>query len=121
MLLRYRIWVALTLPIILIPFLIAGCIKVDNKTNSTDESGILGGEILIDSFKNGYHSPELFTLPNGVNEFDLLFEDGVYHLFYDDKTQVRHRSATTIDGLSSAECVYRNIRTAIPETSGHET
>jgi len=57
---------------------------------------------LIDALRNGYHSPELFTLPNGVNEFDLLHVNGTYHLFYDDKTQTRHRSSATVLGLASA-------------------
>lgn len=48
------------------------------------------------------HSPEIFTLPNGVNEFDLHYVDGTYHLFYDTKSGSSHRAASTIGGLSSA-------------------
>lgn len=34
---------------------------------------------LIKSFELGAQSPELFRLPNGVNEFDLLRINGIYY------------------------------------------
>ena len=58
---------------------------------------------LISALANGQKSPELFTLPTGINEFDLLYKDGFYHLFYDDKAQTRYRRASTINGLSKAK------------------
>ncbi|SDJ98737.1 family 43 glycosylhydrolase [Paenibacillus naphthalenovorans] len=57
---------------------------------------------LTDHLRGGALSPELFTLPTGINEFDLLYEDGMYHLFYDDKSSTKHRSAKTIEELSSS-------------------
>ena len=42
-------------------------------------------------------------MPTGINEFDLLYKDGFYHLFYDDKAQTRYRKASTINGLSKAK------------------
>lgn len=59
-------------------------------------------ESLIDQFRAPQQSAELFTLPNGVNEFDLWFDSGTYYLAYDNKTETRLRSASTIAGLSSA-------------------
>ena len=57
---------------------------------------------LDDGLYRADDSGELFQLPTGVNEFDIVFEGGLYHLFYDDKTQTKHRQAATIGGLSAA-------------------
>lgn len=57
---------------------------------------------LDDGFYRASDSGELFQLPTGVNEFDILFEDGFFHLFYDDKTQTKHRQSATIQGLAIA-------------------
>mgnify|MGYP005827765319 CR=1 FL=1 len=57
---------------------------------------------LDDGLYRADDSGELFQLPTGVNEFDIVFEGGLYHLFYDDKTQTKHRQAATIAGLSAA-------------------
>jgi hypothetical protein len=59
-------------------------------------------DLLIPALENGEKSPELFRLLTGVNEFDLLYVEGQYHLFYDDKIQTKYRKATTIGGLSAA-------------------
>lgn len=59
-------------------------------------------EGLVARLAAGQQSPELFTLPNGINEFDLVYAGGRYHLYYDDKTQARHRSAPTLAGLATA-------------------
>ena len=57
---------------------------------------------LIESFAAGRQSPELFELPNGVNEFDLLHIDGVYYLASDNKTETELRSAKSITDLANA-------------------
>lgn len=57
---------------------------------------------LIDKFRGGTVSAELFTLANGVNEFDLIKVGGTYYFAYDDKTTTQLRSASTVAGLSSA-------------------
>jgi hypothetical protein len=66
----------------------------------------IGGGSGAADLQNGLYeaedSGELFQLPTGINEFDLLYEGGLYHLFYDDKTQTKHRQAATVQGLSSA-------------------
>jgi len=62
---------------------------------------------LITRLQGGTVASELFTLPNGINEFDILY-DGDYHLFYstynnDGATlKTHHRQASTVAGLSSA-------------------
>ena len=56
----------------------------------------------IGSARQATPSPELFTLPNGVNEFDLLFVDGEYHLFYTKLLATAHRQAATVPLLQSA-------------------
>src|SRR6185369_17564502 len=58
---------------------------------------------LISLMRSGRHSNELFTVDTGINEFDLLYEAGNYHLFYDDKTGTKHRQAATLAGLSAAD------------------
>jgi hypothetical protein len=57
---------------------------------------------IIRNFSNGILSDELFTLPTGLNEFDICYVDGIYHLFYDDKIQTKHREAKTIAELANA-------------------
>lgn len=57
---------------------------------------------LIDPFRGGTVSPELFTLTNGVNEFDLLKDGSTYYFAYDNKTTTKLRSASSIAGLSGA-------------------
>jgi hypothetical protein len=57
---------------------------------------------LIDRLRGGQHSAELFTLTNGVNEFSLTYVSGTYYLAYDNKTETKLRSASTIAGLSAA-------------------
>lgn len=57
---------------------------------------------LIDKFRGGTVSAELFTLANGVNEFDLIKVGSTYYFAYDDKTTTQLRSASTVAGLSSA-------------------
>lgn len=53
-------------------------------------------------------SPELFTLPHGVNEFDLIWDGGAYHLVYSDyhngplTPHTLYRTAATIAGLATA-------------------
>lgn len=70
---------------------------------------------LLDLFREGFHSEELFTIsPNGVNEFDLLYVGGYYHLFYDCKTGTNHRQATSIAGLATA-----TDTALISDSSGH--
>ena len=60
----------------------------------------------IEQFNPGIVSDELFTVTGGVNEFDLLYEAGYYHLWYSTYDAslgyTHHRSATTVAGLSSA-------------------
>lgn len=58
----------------------------------------------VAGFLAGSKSGELFQLTGGVNEFDLLYVSGAYHLFYTDfiNFRVSHRQAATIAGLSSA-------------------
>ena len=63
---------------------------------------IAGDRPLIESLKTGHQSPELFELPNGVNEFDLLRVNGVYYLASDNKKETELRSAKTIAGLAKA-------------------
>lgn len=57
---------------------------------------------LIQGFLNGKLSQELFTLPNGVNEFDLLKMDGHYYFAYDNKSTTLLRTATSIALLATA-------------------
>lgn len=59
-------------------------------------------DAFISGLAASHQSAELFTLPNGVNEFDLVWAQGRYHLFYDDKHQTRHRSAPTLAELADA-------------------
>lgn len=56
----------------------------------------------INAFSGGSVSDSLFTLPTGINEFDISYVGGLYHFFYDDKSQTKHRSATTLKGLYTA-------------------
>ncbi|MGB3490780.1 MAG: hypothetical protein WBA62_22045 [Xanthobacteraceae bacterium] len=64
---------------------------------------------LIEAFRGAYHSDELFTQPNGINEFDLLLVDEVYYFAFTDGTTTNLCSATTIAGLESAS------KTTIPD------
>jgi len=57
---------------------------------------------LIRAFEHGKQSPELFELPNGVNEFDLLLINGVYYFAQDDKTTTQLRSAKSVGDLATA-------------------
>lgn len=57
---------------------------------------------LISRFYDGSVSDELFTLPNGINEFDIVIVDGVYYLAYDDQTTTQLVSATTLNDLATA-------------------
>lgn len=57
---------------------------------------------LIQAFEHGSQSPELFELPNGVNEFDLLLIDGVYYFAQDDKITTQLRSAKSLHDLALA-------------------
>lgn len=57
---------------------------------------------LIESFAAGRQSPELFELPTGINEFDLLHINGTYYLASDNKTETELRSAKSIDDLAKA-------------------
>lgn len=57
---------------------------------------------LIQGFLNGKLSQELFTLPNGVNEFDLLKMHGHYYFAYDNKSTTLLRTATSIASLATA-------------------
>lgn len=57
---------------------------------------------LILALQSGSQSPELFELPNGVNEFDLLLIDGVYYFAQDDKTTTQLRSAKSLHELALA-------------------
>ena len=57
---------------------------------------------LDDGLYEASDSGMIFELPTGLNEFDILFVDGFYHLFYDDKTKTMHRQSTTIEGLGTA-------------------
>lgn len=57
----------------------------------------------LDSVRQAVLSPELFTLPHGVNEFDILLVDGEYHLFYTDLGDTKHRKASTVALLETAE------------------
>jgi hypothetical protein len=60
----------------------------------------------INNLEVGTVSDELFTLAHGVNEFDLLYENGYYHLFYTTYEvgdyRTHHRAATTRTGLATA-------------------
>jgi len=58
---------------------------------------------LILALQNGSQSPELFELPNGVNEFDLLLIDGVYYFAQDNKTTTELRSAKSLQDLAVAK------------------
>jgi hypothetical protein len=74
----------------------------------TDIENAIGGSdgVFINNLVNGTLSSELFTLPHGVNEFSLLYENGYYHWFYTTYEvgdfRVHHRAALTIAGLASA-------------------
>ncbi len=57
---------------------------------------------LISRFYDAQISAELFTLPNGVNEFDITVVDGVYHLAYDDQTTTQLVSAPSLALLATA-------------------
>lgn len=57
---------------------------------------------VVDRFRQGYNSPELFTLSTGINEFDLAYVNGNYYMAYDDKQKVVLIHATTIAGLGTA-------------------
>jgi hypothetical protein len=57
---------------------------------------------MVEKFRGGALSAELFTLPNGVNEFDLIKVGGIYYFAQDDKTTTQLRSASTIAGLATA-------------------
>jgi len=59
-------------------------------------------QILLDSFRAGFLSSELFTLPNGVNEFDLIKIDDYYYFASDDQTTTRLRMASSVPDLSLA-------------------
>ncbi|WP_284643851.1 family 43 glycosylhydrolase [Paenibacillus silviterrae] len=83
--------------LVLIAILLFVCLFVEWKTNHTEINNI---KIRL---KSGTLSSELFTLPTGINEFDLLYSQGVYHLFYDNKTSSKHRSANTIYELRYSE------------------
>ena len=56
----------------------------------------------LDSARQATPSPELFTLPNGINEFDILFEEGEYHLFYTCVLDTKHRRAASVALLATA-------------------
>lgn len=56
----------------------------------------------IDAFQKGKLSPELFELPSGINEFDLLQLEGTYYFAYDDKTTTQLRHAKSIQELATA-------------------
>jgi hypothetical protein len=63
------------------------------------------GADLLALLRAGTVGPELFTLPHGISEFDLVYEDGLYHLWYstyDHTEATHHRSASTIAGLAAA-------------------
>lgn len=77
----------------------------DNSTNLATTAWVQANAAppsLIDKFRGGTVSAELFTLANGVNEFDLIKVGGTYYFAYDDKTTTQLRSASTVAGLSSA-------------------
>ncbi|SDE12382.1 hypothetical protein SAMN05216337_102065 [Bradyrhizobium brasilense] len=57
---------------------------------------------LIEKFRGGTQSAELFTLANGINEFDLLKVGGVYYFAYDDRSTSQLVYATSIAGLATA-------------------
>lgn len=50
----------------------------------------------------------LWNEPGGINEFDILYENGEFHWFYDDKGSSVYRHATTIAGLQTATSYRKN-------------
>jgi hypothetical protein len=57
---------------------------------------------LFDLAEKATQSNNLFSLATGINEFDLLYAAGAYHLFFDDGTDTAHKTASTLAGLEAA-------------------
>ena len=77
--------------------------KNDIGGNERLEFSVDNGDF-ITRLVNGTPSAELFTIAGGVNEFDLLYSGGAYHLFYTNVfgTDTKYRTSSTIAGLSAA-------------------
>ena len=62
-------------------------------------------------------SGNLFEIAGGVNEFEMVYAHGEYHLFTHDlsfETNIQRRSAPTVDRLSSAVAVDTGTQTYYP-------
>jgi hypothetical protein len=77
-----------------------------------------GAELLLERFVRGTASADIFDLPNGVDEFFLLFDRGAYHLYHHDfadRPKVLYcRTAKTIAGLASAPDVSTGVTGVYP-------
>lgn len=56
---------------------------------------------LIESFRGGVQSSEIFTLPDGINEFDICKVGSVYYFAHDTLTSTHLRSASSVAGLGA--------------------
>lgn len=56
----------------------------------------------IAAFQSGSVSGEVFGFGTGINEFDLLYVGGSYVWAYDNKTETKIKTASTVGGLQAA-------------------
>lgn len=85
-------------------FLLILAFSLGGRDQRPPESQTMG---LIDRLQNGRLSGELFSLPHGVNEFDLVYDGGAYHWVYTVyaagfTATVHYRTAATVEGLEAA-------------------
>ena len=59
-------------------------------------------------FQTASKSGQLFQLPTGINEFDLVFDGANYNLFYDNVGSTMVRQATSVAGLAGAPDIAVN-------------
>jgi hypothetical protein len=85
-----------------------GVIVTDDSANDRTNVSISSSPKaeLIEQLLEGILGDELFTLAHGINEFDLVYDNGYYHLFYTTYVSshyvVNYKTSTTILGLETA-------------------
>lgn len=77
---------------------------VARRADSADvEEGVVGFRLNgYDAFAEAFLPSELFTLPAGINEFDLIVVDGEFHLVYTKRTN----RATPVNVLSAEDSSF---------------
>lgn len=71
----------------------------------------------LDGMRGGVQSAELFTRPNGVNEFELVYSGGLYYFFchdYGTGNIIKVRTAATVAGLAGASEISTGVLGAYP-------